>query len=414
MIKEIFDSISYAKGGSVIRLIAQYIGMDALKKGLHSYLTKFSYKNTITEDLWQSLEEAAKKPVKSVMDTWTKQEGYPVVTVSEKQSDKGIVLTFSQERFLASGPDKSITTLWQIPITIKTQNSKELTTFVMKDKETSITIDAKPDEWIKINWGQAGFYRTRYSPSLLKKLEKPIASQEIPAADRLCIIGDAFALCRAGMIDCSDFLELVKIYHKEPHYSVWDQISTCFSFFDATLAEEKFYPEFQKFTSQIFGPLLDRLGWDAKDNESHLDSMFRALAINRLAAANNPAAIQEAQRRFQKYIEPGSKYKIAPDLRFPIYKMVVKNGGEKEFNQIVELYRKTDMAEEKQRTLAALCYAEDENLIHKALDFALSNEVRPQDIYIPIAHSSMNPKARNIQWKVMYLSNRKFLIKISV
>ncbi len=39
----------------------------------------------MTEDLWASLEEASKKPVAKVMNGWTKQMGYPVLTVDGKQ-----------------------------------------------------------------------------------------------------------------------------------------------------------------------------------------------------------------------------------------------------------------------------------------------------------------------------------------
>ena len=49
---------------------------------MNMYLSKFIYKNAMTEDLWASLEEASKKPIRRVMTTWTKQKGYPVITVS--------------------------------------------------------------------------------------------------------------------------------------------------------------------------------------------------------------------------------------------------------------------------------------------------------------------------------------------
>jgi aminopeptidase N len=47
-----------------------YIGNDAFRSGLKEYLTKFSYKNTETPDLWACLEKASKKPVAAIMTTW--------------------------------------------------------------------------------------------------------------------------------------------------------------------------------------------------------------------------------------------------------------------------------------------------------------------------------------------------------
>lgn len=65
-IDEIFDIISYHKGSSVLRMLHNYIGDDDFKKGLNQYLTKFSYKNAETEDLWASLEAASGKPIQKV------------------------------------------------------------------------------------------------------------------------------------------------------------------------------------------------------------------------------------------------------------------------------------------------------------------------------------------------------------
>ena len=72
-IDEIFDAISYSKGSSVIRMLHDYIGDDAFRKGLHNYLTEYSYKNTVTENLWSHLSKASGKPVNDVMSSWTLQ-----------------------------------------------------------------------------------------------------------------------------------------------------------------------------------------------------------------------------------------------------------------------------------------------------------------------------------------------------
>jgi hypothetical protein len=42
---------------------------------------RFRYGNAVTKDLWQALEGASKMPLEDMMTTWTKQMGYPVVTV---------------------------------------------------------------------------------------------------------------------------------------------------------------------------------------------------------------------------------------------------------------------------------------------------------------------------------------------
>ena len=101
-IDEIFDDISYFKGSAVIRMLHHFIGDEVFfhnfceklilfyfysqlfRKGINLYLSRHSYKNTITDDLWAALEEVSSKPVGALMSNWTKQKGFPLISVSIK------------------------------------------------------------------------------------------------------------------------------------------------------------------------------------------------------------------------------------------------------------------------------------------------------------------------------------------
>ncbi|CAF1583309.1 unnamed protein product, partial [Didymodactylos carnosus] len=123
-IDEIFDEISYEKGSSIIRLLHSYIGNEAFQKGLSNYLKEYAYRNTITDNLWQHLSKTAQnKPVSEVLSTWTKQMGYPLLTVSQEQQGNNRVLTVEQSRFLADGSVDDENLLWKIPITICTKSN---------------------------------------------------------------------------------------------------------------------------------------------------------------------------------------------------------------------------------------------------------------------------------------------------
>ena len=74
---------------------------------MNLYLTRHQYGNTFTEDLWAALEEASGKPIKAVMSTWTKQVGFPVVTVeSSVQEGNSRTLVLSQRKFSAERADE--------------------------------------------------------------------------------------------------------------------------------------------------------------------------------------------------------------------------------------------------------------------------------------------------------------------
>jgi len=70
---------------------------------MHLYLTRHQYGNTCTEDLWSALGEVSKKPVADVMNTWTKQMGFPVIRVTSEHVGQTRNITVTQEKFCADG-----------------------------------------------------------------------------------------------------------------------------------------------------------------------------------------------------------------------------------------------------------------------------------------------------------------------
>ena len=76
-------------------LLAILPKLTRFKAGMHSYLTKYAYKNTETPQLWTELEAASGKPLAAVMSTWTGQMGFPVIQVKSRQEGGDRILTLS-------------------------------------------------------------------------------------------------------------------------------------------------------------------------------------------------------------------------------------------------------------------------------------------------------------------------------
>ena len=77
-----------------------YLGNVTFLRGVKQYLSEHEYGNAVTNELWDSLESVSKPLVKSMMNTWTKQAGYPLVSLDEN----GII---HQERFFHVKPDNA-------------------------------------------------------------------------------------------------------------------------------------------------------------------------------------------------------------------------------------------------------------------------------------------------------------------
>lgn len=54
------------------------------QRSLASYIKKYACSNAKTEDLWAVLEEGSGEPVKKLMNSWTKQKGYPIISIKVK------------------------------------------------------------------------------------------------------------------------------------------------------------------------------------------------------------------------------------------------------------------------------------------------------------------------------------------
>ena len=99
------------QGASVIRMLERFMGEENFRLGVSEYLKTFAYKNAETQDLWNHLQTYSHGVnITAVMDTWTRQMGYPVVHVARDSNNR---LTLSQTRFLADSslqydPNESI------------------------------------------------------------------------------------------------------------------------------------------------------------------------------------------------------------------------------------------------------------------------------------------------------------------
>ena len=401
-INEIFDAVSYSKGASIIRMLAAFLGEDIFRQGLRLYLTRHQYNNATTEDLWSALAEASGQPVKTIMDSWTKQTGYPVLSLEERRQDANLSLDVQQSRFLSSGvesaeeEDKS---QWWVPVGIMSSHSSEPTFVTLQDRRSTFTLPLSNNEWIKVNGAQTGFYRVNYPPALWSKLNPTIESLTLPPADRLGVQNDAFALTRAGLLSSTQVLELAEAYKNETDYTVWADLSTNLNELSLLLSQEPSHKLFRAFARNLYSPVARRLGWEVKSGEEHLTALLRSLTISEFGHYGDPATIDEARRRFARFVEDG--HSLHPDLRFPIYSLVVENGIPDAYEAILKVFRQADLHEEKVRCLRALGYSQQPDLLQRTLEFSLSNEVRSQDTVFVIGSVALNPHGRELAWQFL-------------
>ncbi|GJQ12636.1 hypothetical protein GpartN1_g4427.t1 [Galdieria partita] len=401
-VNEIFDAISYCKGASVIRMLANYLSLESFQKGLQVYLKRFSYKNAATDDLWNVLEEVSGKPVFSMMSLWTRQTGYPVIQVKHKQGSQWI---FEQTRFLSSGcraeQTAETSTLWIIPVgAISSSKPTEIRYFLLKgNKEEMDGVFGKEEEWFKLNANQSGVYRVNYPLSIWEKLRKPVQDCVLSSTDRLGLSMDSFALCRAGMTPTASALDMMASFENETDYNCWvDLISNFDSLHSVFGKTDESRHLMERFFRHILRNIAHQLGWKAAQDEEHSVSLLRPKVLRALVDYKDANTLSTAKQLFEQYIH--NKESVVADLRGVVMAAAVSDGGRNEFDQVKHIFETATLNEEKVRCLQTLGLTPHVSLMKEALEWGWQH-VRYQDYIYLVSSIGSNPKGVELVWEYM-------------
>ena len=404
-IGELFDAISYSKGGSILRMLESFLGEETFRQGLNKYLTTHQYANAERTDLWNALADVSGEPVAEIMDSWVLQTGYPMLDVGIERSDGNINLHMMQRRFVYDAilqDSAADETLWKVPIGVYTSNGEDSASRLMDSKLLAWDVPdsgAADDAWTKLNPEQTGFYRVRYSSTDLQRLVEPIRSKTLTPIDRLGIQNDAFALSRAGIIPATDFLTIAEAYRSEDNAPVCADLSSNLGGLDNLLSVEDYYGNFQAFSRSIFQQVAAQIGWDARPDETNMDALLRSTVLSHVGSNNDEDALREAAARFTAYTgDPGS---VSPDIRGIVFRLAAKRGGRSEYDAMWQLRADTPLQEEKVRFLYGLTSFEDKALLEETLDRSLGDEVRVHDTVSVITMVAGNTLGRDLAWEFL-------------
>ncbi|RHY03627.1 hypothetical protein DYB25_001422 [Aphanomyces astaci] len=233
-------------------------------------LLRFSYSNAVTIDLWEALEEASDLPLSAMMNTWTKQTGFPVVTLSRTPDG---ALSLAQTRFFSDpsvvDPDDS---RWDLPLTAQVGHGSgggggpELhrvgiwTASDLPARDAAFEVHAptsvgskfpSDSPWIKLNGLQQGFYIDNYDADGWLRLQSPCQQLVLSEVDRMCLLDNAFVLTRAGKLDLANALEFSSAFANDPSYLIWKSLSTHLTFYGNLIHQTPTFPKASRVTSDL-------------------------------------------------------------------------------------------------------------------------------------------------------------------
>ncbi|KAF7072284.1 hypothetical protein CFC21_077433 [Triticum aestivum] len=401
-VDQIFDAISYDKGASVIRMLQSYLGAERFQKAMASYMKKYAFSNAKTEDLWAVLEKETGEPVKDLMTIWTKQKGYPVINAKIKGND----IEIEQAQFLLDGSSGS--GMWIVPITSGCGAYDTQKKFLLKLKRDKMVIGSQCGDrkkggnfWTKLNINGTGFYRVKYDDELAAALQNALESKKLSLMDKIGTVDDLYALSIARQQTFASLLRLLYGYRGEADYSVLSHINTVTTSIAKVSADAT--PALAGDIKQLLIKILlspaEKLGWDPKKGESHLDVMLRPLLLTALVQLGHGKTINEGVRRFNIFTRDRGTSLLPPDTRKAAYLAVMQNvssSNRSGYDALRKIYKESAEGEERLQVLGILSSCRDKGIALESLNLIFTNEVRNQDAYVLLR--GIQSEAREISW----------------
>ncbi len=213
-----FDAITYLKGGGVLSMFEGYLGEDAFRAGIRTYMRRFPYGVADVEDFMASLAQGSgRADVVPAFRSFIDQPGVPLVSVGVHCDGKGASLELKQERYLPLGSRGDRKQAWQIPMCLRygQGTALEKQCVLLKDASARVPLAGSGCPTVVMpNAGGAGYYRFALDGAGWRALlaDFPALTQR----EGLVLADSLSAAYQAGQLKTDELLAALRVIAAAP------------------------------------------------------------------------------------------------------------------------------------------------------------------------------------------------------
>uniref|UniRef100_A0AAV2KYX2 Aminopeptidase n=1 Tax=Knipowitschia caucasica TaxID=637954 RepID=A0AAV2KYX2_KNICA len=397
-----FDSITYSKGAVVLKMLADVLGEHIFHKGIKIYLEKFRLKNTDPYDLWDALKQSQSEygghvDIEKMMDTWTNQIGFPVITINTTSGEA------EQRQFLFNDTTES-NLLWQIPVRVTSGSRRSALEWIFTKTVSKDSFISKKGEWILANVNCTGYYRVNYDLANWARLMNEMENnpETIPLLNRGQLIDDAFNLARANLVSVPLALNSTRFLSNEREYIPWrfavENLKYFFLMFDRSEVYGPMRKYLQSQVTGLYNHFKNYTDNSTVPEENHAAQSNQELAVRLACSTGLPACVDMAKDLFHFWMTNNTN-KIHPNLRSIIYCQALESGGLKEWEFAWNKYQSSSDTAEKEQLREALTCTKKIWLLNRLLDYTLDpDKFRLMDVSSVIASVAQNEAGHALAW----------------
>ena len=395
-IDQLFDGIAYQKTGSVLRMMESYIGPETFRRGVNAYLAAHAYANASAEDFAAALAAAAQQPIDRVLMDFVRQPGLPLVSVTSTCQAQSTTVSLEQHRFSYDRERlrQPSPELWSVPVCIRAAAGKTICHLLTKERDT-FTMPGCQDA-VFANANAYGYYRTAYAQEAALQIAR---STSIRPDERTLFLADQWALLYGGKVDLAQFLDLADAQKPRIERLPLEELFWTLRAVGREVASAADRPAFERWARSLAQPLVAELGLTSNPDDGDERKKYRS-AVVRFASevGRDPDVVSQLLDVAKAYME-GSK-DVDPALVDPALVAVMRTGDPTLYDRVLELSKNPANPLDRNRYVYSLPGFQNEALVKRTLEYAMSPAVRGQDVgrIVSIAFAFGYPAGRRVAW----------------
>jgi aminopeptidase N/puromycin-sensitive aminopeptidase len=217
------------------------------------------------------------------------------------------------------------------------------------------------------------------------------------ASERFSLVGDEWALVRAGTHTVADYMTIAAGFGHEESSTVFEEVSARLAFIHDYLTTTATREPFERFLQQLVGPAFDALGFTPAPGEDDDQRALRADLISFLGGPANDLNIgPTAQATLERVLLGDAE--LDPTAADAVVHVAARHGDAGLWDRFLAASKAATSPSEQYRYLYALPTFENRTLIDRGLNFALTPELRSQDTPQFLSRFLSNAAARDRAW----------------
>ena len=262
-------------------------------------------------------------------------------------------------------------------------------------KEATFTLSGC-SSWVLANAGATGYYRVGYQPDAVRALASN-AEISLSPAERIAVQNDIWASVRVGREPIGDYLTFAQGLQSDRNRAVLEDLLGGLDYVGRNLVSDSDRDAYRTWLRQYLTPAMKDAGWEPQPGESDEQRTLRARLLNALGYdARSPEALAEARKLADKALaDPSSVDRELADVAFSLAAL---NGDAEFYDKLIAATKNPKSPEECYMYLFTLPRFTDPKLLKRALEYAISPDVRSQGAVQLVTEVLRNPAGQQLAW----------------